>query len=92
VGVKASGTCGQSIGPEVREPSPLQKCGGSSAENGDVAYTLRSFRQGSAEASSAAVATMSAAKDTLPTRNEEYATREYWCALMHRFRTSLKPS
>ncbi|KAI0282987.1 S-adenosyl-L-methionine-dependent methyltransferase [Russula brevipes] len=27
---------------------------------------------------------MSAAKDTLPTRNEEYATREYWCALMHR--------
>jgi hypothetical protein len=64
---------------------------GELGRNGNVAYALLSFRL-SAEASSAAVATMSAAKDTLPTRNEEYATREYWCALMHRFRTSLKPS
>ena len=28
-------------------------------------------------------ATMMAASNSLPTRNEEYGTREYWCALTH---------
>ena len=30
-------------------------------------------------------ATMVAAGDSLPTRNEDYGTREYWCALTHQF-------
>jgi hypothetical protein len=38
--------------------------------------------------SSSRQATMVAASDNLPTRNEEYGTREYWCALTHQFLSS----
>jgi hypothetical protein len=37
-------------------------------------------------------ATMVAAGDSLPTRNEEYATREYWYALTHQFCFSFSTS
>ena len=50
------------------------------AKNGHGAYALLGSRQ----------AMMAAPRDGLPTKNEEYGTREYWCALTHHFVFLLK--